>query len=176
MRGESRAAGGDRQRYAPRATIRHARPDEAALLSALALRSKAYWGYDAAFMEACVAALTIVPESVEHSAFYVAQVGDEVVGFYGLGQVGDDADLRYLFVEPAAIGLGYGSELWRHAVETAGLLGFRRLRVESDPYAEPFYLARGAERIGEVPSEALPGRQLPLLVYDLAGAGATEPS
>ena len=65
MGGESRAAGGHRERYAPRATIRRARPDEAALLSALALRSKAYWGYDTAFIEACVAALTIVPESVE---------------------------------------------------------------------------------------------------------------
>ena len=44
------------------ARIRLARPDEADHLTALATRSKAYWGYDASFMEACVPALTISPE------------------------------------------------------------------------------------------------------------------
>ena len=34
-------------------TIRAARVGEAGFLSELALRSKAHWGYDAAFIEAC---------------------------------------------------------------------------------------------------------------------------
>jgi hypothetical protein len=33
--------------------IRPARPDEATDLSALAMRSKAYWGYDDDFLRAC---------------------------------------------------------------------------------------------------------------------------
>ena len=33
-------------------SIREARPDEAELLSELAFRSKAHWGYDAEFLEA----------------------------------------------------------------------------------------------------------------------------
>jgi hypothetical protein len=42
--------------------IRPARPDECELLSELALRSKGCWGYDAEFLEACRAELTLVPE------------------------------------------------------------------------------------------------------------------
>jgi hypothetical protein len=39
--------------------IRPARPDEAGAISALALRSKGHWGYDAAFLAACRENLTI---------------------------------------------------------------------------------------------------------------------
>jgi hypothetical protein len=35
--------------------------------------------------------------------------------------------------------------------------------IDADPFAEGFYLAMGAERIGEVASDALPGRMLPQL-------------
>jgi GNAT superfamily N-acetyltransferase len=82
-------------------------------------------------------------------------------------EVPSPPDLRVLslFVEPWAIGRGYGKRLWRHAVEVARTLGCRRLRIESDPFAEAFYHAMGAERIGEAPSEAIPGRMIPLLTY-----------
>ena len=43
------------------ATVRAARPAEAEAISALALRSKAHWGYDPAFLEACREDLTIDP-------------------------------------------------------------------------------------------------------------------
>ena len=151
----------------PVTSIRRALPLEARVLSALALRSKAYWGYDAAFMQACIASLTITPEQIESSPFFLLESGDQVVGFYGLRSLGEEADLAYLFVEPASIGQGLGTRLWCHAVETAKALAFRRLLIESDPHAEPFYRAMGAQRIGEAPSDAIPGRMLPLLAYSL---------
>ena len=40
-------------------TIRTPRPDELSSLSDLCFRSKAVWGYDAAFMEACRGELTL---------------------------------------------------------------------------------------------------------------------
>src|SRR5687768_14923343 len=46
------------------ARIRRARPDEAEHLTALTLRSKAHWGYDADFMAACVPSLTITSERI----------------------------------------------------------------------------------------------------------------
>lgn len=159
----------DELRAAPKPGIalRCARPAEAPQLTALALRSKAHWGYNAAFLEACVGPLTVTPARIRTSPVFVAQADQQVVGFYGLAPLGDDADLAYLFVEPAMIGRGLGGRLWRHAIETARSLGFRRLRIESDPYAEAFYRAMGAVRVGEVPSEAVQGRMLPLLVYPL---------
>jgi len=67
-----------------------------------------------------------------------------------------------LWVEPDAIGRGHGRALWEHAVATVRERGFRELRVQSDPHAEGFYRAMGAERIGSQPSTVIPGRALPL--------------
>jgi N-acetylglutamate synthase-like GNAT family acetyltransferase len=149
------------------AEIRRARPAEAPELTALALRSKAHWGYDAAFMAACVEALTIAAERVAAEPFFVLEEDGRVAGFYGLRISGEEAELTNLFVEPWAIGQGCGKRLWLHAIEIARASGCRRLRIESDPFAEPFYRAMGAEHIGETPSEAIPGRMIPLLTYTL---------
>src|SRR5262245_19871757 len=46
-------------------------------------------------------------------------------------------------------------------------LGFTDLVIESDRFAEPFYLAMGAERIGATPSP-VDGARLPILKIDLA--------
>jgi len=45
--------------------IRDAVPDEAVLLSDLAMRSKAYWGYSIEFMEACRQELTVLPSDIK---------------------------------------------------------------------------------------------------------------
>jgi GNAT superfamily N-acetyltransferase len=154
--------------------VRRARPDEAAHLTALALRSKAYWGYDADFMAACVPSLTISSERIATPDEHVLVAEDAegtVVGFAALRPDHPDsraAELTDLFVEPAAIGRGYGWRLWQQTIELARSLGVQQLRIEADPFAEPFYLRQGAERIGEVPSVAIPGRALPLLRFTLA--------
>jgi hypothetical protein len=38
--------------------------------------------------------------------------------------------------------------MWDEAIATARSLGFERLMIESDRYAQPFYSAMGAKRIG----------------------------
>ena len=150
-----------------RASIRPARADEAGLLSDLALRSKAHWGYDADFLEACRGELTISEDYIRGAPVFVLEEDGRVVGFYGLREQGTELELLYLFVEPTAIGGGHGKRLWEHAVETAARLGFQTLTIESDPYAEAFYLAMGARRVGEVSSTLRPGRTLPLLEFCL---------
>jgi GNAT superfamily N-acetyltransferase len=151
-------------------TVRPAHPGEAELLTRIALRSKAHWGYDAAFMQACVPALTLTPARLQAEPFFVADEDGRVVGFSGLRIVGDEAELTYLFVEPDAIRRGYGRRLWCHAVALACAQGARRIRIESDPFAEPFYRAMGAARVGEAASEAIPDRMIPLLVFALPHA------
>ena len=162
-----RTAGDPRARLP--ATIRRARPEEASALSALAWRSKAHWGYDAAFLEACRADLTLSVHDVATSLVYVLDDEQGVAGFYRLRGRGDDAELADLFVAPEAIGRGHGRRLWEHAVATARRLGYRRLVLQSDPHAEGFYRAMGAERAGESPSTVFPGRRLPLMRYRLEG-------
>jgi GNAT superfamily N-acetyltransferase len=143
--------------------LRAARRNEARRLSELALRSKGYWGYDQAFLDACRAELTVAPEEVERQRVTVAERDGQVVGFYALAGDPPEGTLADLFVEPDHIGTGVGRALWEHAIGTATTLGFERLTLEADPGAEPFYLAMGAHRIGSVPSGSIPGRVLPLL-------------
>ena len=151
----------------PRASIRPARAGEAGLLSDLALRSKAHWGYDADFLEACREELTLSADYIRGAPVFVLEEDGRVVGFYGFREQGTELELLYLFVEPAAIGGGHGKRLWEHAVGTAARLGFQRITIESDPYAEAFYLSMGARKVGNVHSSLLPGRTLPLLEFPL---------
>jgi GNAT superfamily N-acetyltransferase len=153
------------------AVIRRARPDEASVLSDLALRSKGHWGYTSVFLEACRGSLTLSAEEVAADPVYVLEDEGNVAGFYGLAGKPPEGTLEYLFLEPGQIGQGYGRALWRHAFDTARELGFERLLIESDPNAEGFYLAVGAQRIGEVESSVQPGRLLPLLRLSL-GSGS----
>ncbi|HWG23469.1 GNAT family N-acetyltransferase [Actinospica sp.] len=152
--------------------IRAARPDEAAQLSALALRSKAHWGYDAAFLEASRQELTLSPEQIVHRRTQVAvsrepENDGRLLGFGTIEGEPPAGELGMLFVDPPAIGTGVGGALYSHLAEMALGLGFHRLTIAADPNAEPFYLAKGAVRIGGVPSGAVEGRVLPLLAVAL---------
>ncbi|MEV7185496.1 GNAT family N-acetyltransferase [Kitasatospora sp. NPDC093102] len=147
--------------------IRPARPEEAALLAGIALRAKAYWGYDEAFMAACREELVVDAGVIERSATMVAEDGGRVLGFVSLSGAPPTGSLDLLFVEPESIGRGIGRALFEQTRSLAVALGLHRLTIDSDPNAEPFYLAMGATRIGSVPSGSIPGRELPQLVLDL---------
>jgi GNAT superfamily N-acetyltransferase len=145
--------------------LRPARPGEESALTALALRSKAHWGHDAAFIERARPELTLEPGDVERLVVRVAERDGAPVGFSALDLRGDPPELVALFVEPHAIGTGAGRALLADARRRAAAAGVARLTIESDPDAEPFYLSQGAERIGERVSRST-GRTLPLLRMD----------
>ncbi|MBW3631845.1 MAG: GNAT family N-acetyltransferase [Chloroflexi bacterium] len=148
--------------------IRRAHPSEAGALSELALRSKGHWGYDEDFLAACRDDLARSPDDIATSVVYVHDEGDAVLGYYRV-LLQDDAvaELDALFVEPTAMCQGLGKRLWRHAITTATALGCTEIVLQSDPQAEGFYLAMGAERAGESQSTVMPGRMLPLMRFRL---------
>jgi N-acetylglutamate synthase-like GNAT family acetyltransferase len=147
--------------------IRQARPDECGVLTEVAMRSKAHWGYDAAFMANVRADLEVIPEKFMLGFHvYVLENDAGIVGFYSLRPGDADAViLEDLFIEPKHIGSGYGKLLWEHSLWVMQSLGYRRLTLISEPYAESFYAHLGAVRIGETESNALAGRMLPLMEY-----------
>jgi N-acetylglutamate synthase-like GNAT family acetyltransferase len=155
--------------------IRRAQRSEAAQLGALAMRSKALWGYDTAFMEACRAPLTAA-ERIAKSPFYVLDEGGTITGFYGLSGLPPQGEIEFLFIEPQSVRGGRGRQLVQHALIIARRLGFEEIDVASDPSAEGFYAAMGALRIGEVPSDAVPNRLLPLLRFSLLAERVTASS
>jgi GNAT superfamily N-acetyltransferase len=149
-------------------TVREARPDEAAAISALAFRAKAHWGYDDAFMAACRAELTWSPEEVEQHDVLVWEQDGRLLGATARIGAEPDARLWAVFVDPAAHGRGIGRALLEALLARARDAGCRSLSIGADPNAEGFYRAVGARRVGTVPSDTLEGRVLPLMRFDLA--------
>lgn len=147
--------------------LRRARPEDAAALSDVAFRSKAFWGYPPEFMEACREDLTVRPEDVARDPYFLVEEAGRVLGFYNLKETARGAELQNLFVAPEAIGRGLGRQLWAHLRQEALARGLSAVLIDSDPHAEAFYLRMGARRIGSAPSSVFPGRELPLLRYDL---------
>ncbi len=161
-------------------TIRPARADnnEARLLSALALRAKAYWGYSEKFMAACQDELSYTPAQIGTASahVYVAEsatlpLESSILGFYALEVLPDNTmemELAALFIEPAYIGRGLGRVLLRHAQTTAQQLGAQDLLIQADPNAAGFYKAVGASLLGQRESDSIPGRYLPLFQLSVA--------
>ncbi len=153
--------------------FRAARGDEADLLTALALRSKGYWGYDQEFLDACRAELTFRAEDVVTRRIVVAHSPSGIVGFYSIDGEPPNGELGNLWVIPERIGSGLGRRLWHHAVASAREAGYTSLHIEADPNAAGFYEAMGADRAGEVPSGSVADRTLPLLVFQITQATVT---
>lgn len=158
--------------------IRRARASDAGPLSELALRSKAHWGYDPEFLEACRAGLAVTAGQCVSGEVYVAEAdGGELAGFSyvvgsasgaqpasGIGagaEAGPEGVLEALFVDPVFIGQGFGGRLLRHALARAAAASMSSLVFDADPFAVPFYEHCGARIIGTAPSGSIPGRELP---------------
>lgn len=147
--------------------LRPARPDEAAILTELCLRSKAVWGYDDAFMRACRAELTLTAADCATPLIQVAADGDNVAGVVQVTVNGEAADLAKLFIEPGTIRTGIGRKLFEWAANTARQQGARWLWIEADPQAAEFYRRMGAVDDGAAPSGSIRGRMLPRLKLTL---------
>ncbi|MFJ6793384.1 GNAT family N-acetyltransferase [Streptomyces sp. NPDC091268] len=135
------------------AQVRAARPEEAAALTELVRRSKAYWGYGAEFLAAVDPQLRIDGAEVAARRIVVAEErGGAALGVASLEGEGALARLGLLFVEPSAIGRGVGRLLYRDVLRRAAGLGVRRLLIDADPHAAGFYRAMGAAEAGPDPS------------------------
>ncbi|MEK7387650.1 MAG: GNAT family N-acetyltransferase [candidate division NC10 bacterium] len=151
--------------------IRRALPSDAPALTRVAHAAKRHWKYPDGWIRLWRDALTVTPGFVERHPVWCAFRGASLAGFYALSGEGATRELEHLWVLPAHVGRGVGAQLLAHAVAMLREEGARVLRIASDPYAEGFYLAMGARRVGEVAS-APRGRTLPLLVIEVSGRSA----
>lgn len=158
----------------PHAAFRRARPDEAATITGLVLRSKRHWGYSDAFFGAMTPVMTFTRADLERPNDHVEVLaaGDRLLGVIRLQRRTELAFLDDLWVDPPVMGRGLGRRLFERAAEIARGWGKGVMEWESDPFAEPFYLHLGAERVGMSPSATIPGRAIPLMRIGL-GPGAT---
>jgi putative acetyltransferase len=103
-------------------------------------------------------------------AFDVLETADgEIIGTVGLASMGNGVvELRKMYLKLSARGRGHGKRLLKHAIETAGNLGFTRIELQTARVLEE---AIGLyEKFGFAPSEeaALERRCDQALALDLA--------
>lgn len=151
----------------PKLVLRPPLEAELPAASELCLRSKAHWGYDSDFMQACRKELTLKTEDLTTSLVTLALSNETIVGVAQLSLAVREAELDKLFVEPRWIGHGIGRVLFDWSIQNARKIGARTMRVTADPDAVPFYEKMGFERFGEEPSGSIPGRVLPVFRLQL---------
>ncbi len=130
------------------------------MLTALCVRSKAHWGYDAEFMRLSRDAIAVAEDDAVDAANWT-------LGLVRVEPDGETAELGLMFVDPPAMGSGAGRMLFEAATRLARRQGARRMMILADPNAAPFYERMGARFVRNAPSDAIPGRTLPFYEYDL---------
>ena len=128
--------------------IRAANRTDVDQLNTIAMQAKAHWGYTADQLEKWRNSLSTDPQSIEKWPTFVAEDQGNAIGFAQINPDLEVWELISLFVLPDHIGRGIGRALLEEAIATAKRAGKNTLLIDSDPNAEPFYLACGAVRIG----------------------------
>jgi N-acetylglutamate synthase-like GNAT family acetyltransferase len=147
--------------------MRKAKPEDIEELNALCMRSKAVWGYDDAFMEACREELSLDPAEIGNTDIAIIETDGIIAGMVQIEVDRDEVELKRIFVDPSTLKSGIGRELFVWAVDMARSRGGRVMDVDADPFAAPFYRRMGMREIGVSPSGSVPGRFLPRLSMDL---------
>lgn len=110
-------------------------------------------------------------DRLREKEMHVVEVEGRAVAWIALIPRGELIWLDDLWVEPAWIGKGIGSLLFRHAVEYAIRLGGKRLEWEAEPNAVGFYEKLGGRYLRDS-EPSLWGRVIPVMGVDLATASA----
>ena len=130
-------------------SIRRVRPEEANILSQIAIAAKRHWNYPKHWMELWMPQLTFSPEYFKENESWAAELNGEVIAFYTLQQKDGNTWLENIWVLPKYIGQGVGKELFLHVLSRSRALGYSTLQLEAEPHAVGFYEKMGMRKIGE---------------------------
>ena len=112
--------------------IRTAQPEEADLLTQIALAAKRHWHYPESWIEDWKADLTITPDFIANHEVFVAIVDESIAGCCALVVTGNLAEIEHMWIRPEHMGSGVGRALFEHARDRARELEWRncgRLRA-----------------------------------------------
>lgn len=149
-------------------SIRSATEDEHEVLTALAHRPKARWGYPSKWMAQWKEQLTISAEYIaQHRVEVAVNTAMQIIGMCSLEHHDDHFRLEHVWIDPAAQGRGIGSILVTRALLAASKLSMP-VHLVADQYAQSFYEGLGARVIGgePAPMPGAPERSLPIMQFD----------
>ena len=143
-------------------TVRAAEPADHDRLRELTFESKAHWDYERDFVRRWADALSFETDRER----WVAELDGEVAAWAALVPPKDGVViLDDLWVDPAWMGRGLGSRLFRLAAERARELGAERLEWGAEPNAVGFYEKLGGRKLRDHVTEW--GRVVPWMGLDL---------
>ncbi len=143
--------------------ILKANKDDATILTALTMKSKAYWGFSTRQLEDWKEDLTITSDYIVTNSVYKLELNSMLIGYYSFRKIsGDEILFDNLFVLPQYIGKGYGKVLMIHFLDQKESKGIKMITLESEPKAEAFYLKFGFNTIDNIET-AIEGRYLAIM-------------
>src|SRR4051812_31756086 len=128
--------------------FRPATPADAATLSQLAWAGKALWGYPAEWMAAWQATLTLTPQYIESNNVLCGEEAGRTIACVAFQHASGELWLDHFWLDVPLVGTGRGRAFFQLAARHAEQRGVRRFMIESDPFAEGFYLRMGCRRVG----------------------------
>lgn len=149
----------------PGVEIRRPQSDEPERLREIMIASKAHWGYDRDWVVAWVAR-DFSGDALARNETFVADAAGTAVGWAMLVPRGEVGWLEDMWIEPAWIGRGIGTQLFERVASRARELGARRLEWEAEPNATGFYERMGGRHIRDSETNEW-GRTLSIMGCDL---------
>ncbi|OEK05001.1 GNAT family N-acetyltransferase [Roseivirga misakiensis] len=137
---------------------------DAFLLSGIAQKAKAHWGYPAEWLELWKPDLTFDQDYLNsHNTYTISEDGTSTpLGFCIVIEEGNHFQIEHCWVNQSQIGKGLGKKLMEEVLKKEPYLN-HEFQVLSDPNAVGFY-----EKFGFQVKQMIPGvpegRELPLMV------------
>ena len=148
--------------------IKNAASNDLNKINELLRLSKAYWEYDAEFLDLFMKKLGITQNYMEQHTIKLFYIENNLVGFFNFSMNSENLfELDNFFLHPNYIGQGIGRKLWDACCQAAIEQGKDEFIIWSDPNAENFYLKMGCEKIGERQSPIMPDRYPPILKFKI---------
>lgn len=143
--------------------IQKANSNDHELLTQITKKSKAFWGYSEDLLQVWNEALTITQEYINTHQVFTFKVDDNIVGYYSyILEEEENIKLDNLFLLPQFIGKGFGSFLLTDFLNRIQNQNYKRIYLESEPYAEGFYKKHGFQTIDKVKT-AVKDRFMPVM-------------
>lgn len=145
-------------------TIRRAISTDALFLTSISFGAKRYWNYSEEYLEAWHDELTISEEYIEKNVVFVAQKKATIIGYCSMIYREEDVCrgetklkagywLDHIFIRPAYIGKGIGSNLIEALVTYCEGHQVNVFNILSNPHINSFYEKIGATYVSEIPSK-----------------------
>jgi len=147
--------------------IRRAVSSDSEVLTSIAARSEASWGFDATFMNEFEKIYKVSEEFITSNSIFAAEEDGAVVGFYALVTKGIEATLEFMYIEPSKIGKGLGRMLWNHMISHCQECDIEVIQLVCGSEPKKFYLKMGAVSVGEVDSLVIQGRKVSKLSFSI---------